>query len=97
MKTQFKLGLIFLSIFAVSFLPQQFPHVFDWKCKGSGEKVYGELKDYGHDDYFLGCNYTNDFHNSTWHWGFRHYLLLAMGITFTAINVIKIINDESKK
>jgi hypothetical protein len=97
MKTQLKLALIFLSIFAVSFLPQQFPYVFDWKCNGSGEKVYGDAKDLSSDDYFTGCNYTSNFHHSTWHWGFRHYILLAMGLTFTAINVIKIIQDESKK
>lgn len=97
MKTQLKLGLIFLTIFAISFLPQKFPYIFDWKCNGSGERVYGEQKEYYSDDYFTGCNYTSDFHHSTWHWGFRHYILLAMGLTFTAINVFKIIDDAQKK
>lgn len=96
MKTQFKLGLIFLSIFAVSFLPQQFPHVFgDWKCQGSGERIV-DGKGWDATYHYSKCQMFS-YHNSKWHWGFRHYLLLAMGITFTAINVIKIINDESKK
>lgn len=69
--------VIFTVAIFVSFIPDYLHDFFgDWYCKGSG--VIDQ-----HYHYSL-CNYGNGFHTATWHWGYRHWLFVIMGI-FLAI------------
>lgn len=60
----------------------------DWKCLGSGtpnDSIYNPIYKY--------CNYAEcGFHDSTWHWGYRHWLYLVMCITLFIIQIIDIIS-----
>ena len=85
--------LMFLIIGAVSFIPETWPEFFgDWRCSGG---AYIRK-----DEHFVqeGCHYMGiSDHGPTWHWGFRHWLLLIAGLTFTIWNVVEIVNEEDKK
>jgi hypothetical protein len=63
----------------------------DWKCEGSGERLEGFFNRYDK------CNYGDcGFHEPKWHWGYRHWLYLAMCIVLFFIQVIDIINYAEK-
>jgi len=91
MKIQLRIFLIFSIIFFSSFLPENYHTFFgDWMCQGSGTAIPNQM-------YYSGCNYLNSgYHNSEWHWGFRHYIWILMGLTMTIVNISKIIYDETK-
>jgi hypothetical protein len=36
-------------------------------------------------------------HNPTWHWGFRHWIWLLAGLTFSAWTVVDMFMEEEKK
>ena len=93
MYIQLRLLLMFAIIMAASFIPEYNHELFgDWKCEGSG-KVIKEIS-YGGVIYEK-CNYAEfTYHNSMWHWGFRHYIWVIMGLTFTIINVHSIFNQK---
>ena len=63
----------------------------DWKCLGSGtpnDSIYYTIYKY--------CNYAEcGFHDPTWHWGYRHWLYLAMCITLFIIQILDIVSFAS--
>ena len=63
----------------------------DWKCLGSGlltDKSYHPIYQY--------CNYSAcEFHDSTWHWGYRHWLYFTMCITLFIIQISDIVSFAS--
>jgi hypothetical protein len=61
----------------------------DWKCEGSGNSIVGTWR---HEK----CNYT-DFHDASWHWGYRHWLYLGMCLSLFVIQVIEIVNYANSK
>lgn len=67
-------------------------HVFlgDWKCVGSGPLIEGSYR------YYTQCNY-NDFHENTWHWGYRHWLYLTMCVILFALQAVEIIIYANSK
>ena len=74
------IALMFLTVIFVSFIPDTY-HVF-----------FG--------DWFceLGgkCPYTGSIHLSKWHWGFRHWMWLSMGISLFIYNCVMLINKINK-
>ena len=80
------LSLKVISLFTVSifstFIGDNLPLFFgDWKCEGSGQKLI--------DSYlYQKCNYAGcDFHESSWHWGYRHWLYFMMCIILFLIQI----------
>lgn len=73
----------------VSFIPDAFPQFFgDWMCSGNN---YTERL----------CQYRVDNHDPhTWHWGFRHWLFMLMGLVLFILNAFRAFtlfeNDETK-
>lgn len=87
----FRIILVFLAGIIISLIGD-YLHNFlgDWKCQGS----IGIIKDSWR---FIGCNYGDGFHNSEWHWGWRHWLLFAMGFCLFIIQAFDIILFINKK
>ena len=82
-KNKLKLALVFIIIMAASFIPGMFPEFFgDWVCKG------GKMCRH------ITCGYDTP---PTLHYGFRHWVFIIMGITFTAISINEIANDDNSK
>lgn len=53
----------------------------DWKCSGSGERLLDEW-------IYAKCNYGDlGSHESTWHWGYRHWLYFTMCIILFLIQI----------
>jgi hypothetical protein len=93
MKLKTKIVALFAFIFIASYVPENYPTAFgDWKCKGSGEIIENNPSALIH---YKGCDYTA-YHNPTWHWGFRHYLWITLGLTLTAVSVYQIVESENK-
>jgi len=71
---------------AVSFLPENYHSFFgDWKCQGSGNIVEGHW-------HYEKCNYGHSSkHEPTWHWGWRHYILILFGFAFSVINIVRLV------
>ena len=80
-------------MFFASFVPENNHELFgDWHCKG-GVTIVNE-----HDVDIKGCNYgTAMTHNSTWHWGVRHWIWLLAGLTFSVWTVVDIFIEHDKK
>lgn len=86
MKTNLKLSIKIIIIFAVliicSFIPELFPDFFGDKiCNGSG-------------DFFIGKGIKCDFgliHAPTNHFGYRHWLFIVMGFVLFLIQTFDII------
>ena len=76
-----------------SYIPELFPNFFgDWLCEGTGNY----LSNLNH---FEKCNYAGssyNFHNPTWHWGYRHFLFFIMGAVLFIIQAIDALNQEIK-
>lgn len=100
-KNKLKLLFMFATIMAASFIPENYHTLFgDWLCQGSGEYiVIGEWGG-GH---YAKCNqgmsnaFSNSFHTPTWHWGFRHYIWVALGLTFLIINIYELTKAENEQ
>jgi hypothetical protein len=93
MKLKTKIVALFAFIFIASYVPENYPKAFgDWKCKGSGKEI--SEKDYPK-YIFENCNYFG-FHHAKWHWGFRHYVWIGLGLTLTAISFYQIAESEKK-
>jgi len=97
MKQQTKISLQIVILFTIAilatFIPEAFPKFFgDWTCKGS---EYGK----GYHD-IIGCDYLDyGAHSPTNHWGWRHWIYLAMGLTlfiYNAFILITNIDNNSK-
>jgi len=95
MKLKTKIVALFAFIFIASYVPESCPTAFgDWKCKGCYIVYEGDVvltKNY------VGCDYNpsgTTAHNPTWHWGFRHYLWIGLGLTLTAVTVYQIAENK---
>jgi hypothetical protein len=97
MKQKLKLLLVCAFIMSASFLTESFRSFFgDWKCEGSGEYVI-EGNNYG--IHYTKCNYSGNmtnYHNPTYHWGFRHWVFFAFGMTITIMSIVEIIETKNK-
>ena len=89
-KTQ-KLSLKVILLFTVAIFSTfigDYLHSFlgDWKCLGSGkpnESIYNPIYQF--------CNYAEcDFHDPTWHWGYRRWLYFTMCTILFIIQTIDI-------
>ena len=73
----------------MSYLPENNPEAFgDRSCNGGHykETKYGPVR--------LGCSIHED---SSKHWGFRHWVYFAAGLTFAIWNVVEVINEANKQ
>jgi hypothetical protein len=81
LKGKLKLALVFIIIMCASFIPQWFPDLFgDWTCKGG-----------------LSCNELNcgfEGRPPRHHYGFRHWVFIIMGVTFTIISLVEVVDGE---
>jgi len=95
-KITLRIILLFTVIMFCSFIPDNFHEFFgDWHCNGSGDVIYQNGSIFGRYEF---CNYGDlNYHEATWHWGYRHWLLFAMGIVIFIVQIIDIINTSSKK
>jgi hypothetical protein len=97
MNKSIKISLRIIALFSVAILvskiPQLYPNFFgDWLCEG--RKVIWEDSD--HIKYHTeGCDIFQA-HNSTWHWGYQHYLFFLMGLSLAIIQIIDIVNIAKK-
>lgn len=98
-----KINIISLRVIAlfaiamlVSFIPELVPDFFgDWMCKG--RECIAPVKD-GFIGSYLGCDYAAlPEHNPTNHWGYRHWLFFAMGVSLFIIQIVDIINYNFKE
>lgn len=91
---------LFTVAILVSFIPE-YLHTFfgDWYCVGSGtrELIPATQTTYEHYEFIGGCDYYDTKHNPTWHWGYRHWLLICMGIGLAIVQIVNIINVIDKK
>jgi len=97
MKTHYlimaRIAAMFVIVIFTSFIPELSPDFFgDWLCQGRIKDAQGV---------FSGCDHTmgsGDYstHNSTWHWGYRHYIWAFMGIVLFIYNAFLIINIIDK-
>ena len=75
-----RIVLLFSIVILMSFIPESNREFFgDWQCNGG--------------DYYKkeGCLYGADFvHGPTWHWGFRHWIWMFMGIALFIYNTVLI-------
>lgn len=100
-KLSLRIILIFTAIILLSFIPENFHQFFgDWHCNGGTftVTVSGGYKDYS------GCHYGDDgnyqHHLPQWHWGYRHWMWMFMGICLTitqAASLIKSIDNSEKE
>lgn len=93
-KVSIRIIIIFTTAIFLSFIPEHLHEFFgDWYCKGSGKFIPSVWR-------YDNCVYTT-FHNSTWHWGYRHWLYFSMGICLALIQVYNLIclitEDEESK
>jgi hypothetical protein len=91
----FFLSLQVLLIFAVlifaSLIPDIFPKFFgDWFCNGR-TKFNENVASISH------CTNGQGYHSSTWHWGYRHWLFMFMGLCLFVIQVIRLIQYINAK
>jgi len=95
LKLSINVVLVFVTVMALSIIPEEFPKLFgDRYCMGSGTFV--PLGSYSH--IYDNCNYGT-YHDAEWHWGYRHWLWLFMGIFLFIIQVVRIIifiNNSTK-
>lgn len=94
MKIQIRIFIIGFCIIILSFIPELIPSFFgDWLCEGSGEFIKTEFG--GH---YEKCNHASiGFHHPKWHWGYRHYIWMILGLTLAIINIVQVIIDSEKK
>jgi hypothetical protein len=94
MKSKLKILVVFVVMFFASFIPDSNHKLFgDWLCKGN--YITHDKND---NAIITGCKYEGyNAHNSTWHWGSRHWLFLIAGLTFSVWTIIDVIIEEDKK
>jgi hypothetical protein len=93
MKSKLKILAVFAVMFTASFIPESNHQLFgDWRCKGN------TIESSGDDTVIIGCKYEGyNEHGSTWHWGTRHWIWLAAGLTFSIWTVVDVISKELNK
>jgi hypothetical protein len=91
-KLSVKVVLLFAIPIFMSFLPELYPVFFgDWFCMGSGEHLEGVNS-------YRSCNHLggfNGFHLKSWHWGYRHWAFVLMGLVIFIVQAFDLISDEN--
>ena len=86
-KLTLKIAVIFIIIILASFIPDNFHSFFgDWECQGGALDISGEN--------YHGCTYTGSSHGPCWHYGFRHWVWIAMGIVIFFVNISSVLEEE---
>ena len=88
-------ALFTIAIF-ISFIPDYLHDFFgDWLCEGAkhGKLIPETDANWSHYE-LIGCYYAGGIHNPTWHYGYRHWLFLAMGVSIFIIQLIDIISNK---
>jgi hypothetical protein len=81
-----RIVFIFAIVMFLSFIPDSFHEFFgDWHCNGT-EVIRAANGDFMH---YAGCR-ENYEHGPTWHWGFRHWIWMLMGLSLFIYNAILI-------
>ena len=84
-KRSLQIIVLFVIAMLSTLIPENFPALFgDWVCQGSGEKI-----DVGYAIHYTKCDY-NGFHNPTTHFGFRHWIYIAMCVVLFVIQILDI-------
>lgn len=90
MKLQLRIVLIGACVMIFSFIPELIPAFFgDWLCEGSGEYVSGSF-------HYAKCDHVDYYHYPTWHWGYRHFVWLLLGLILVITNIVQTINYYDK-
>ncbi len=79
-----------------SFVADEFHDFFgDHKCSGA---VYEKYRSGDIYRTIKGCTY-GDFgeHGPTWHWGYRHWVFILMGICLFIVSVVRVVNIVEEK
>jgi hypothetical protein len=86
-KISIRIIVIFTTAIIFSLISDQI-HVWlgDWYCQGSGKLIIEGI--YSH---HTNCDNGN-YHEATWHWGYRHYLYFLMGFSLAIVQIVDIIN-----
>lgn len=84
-KVSINIVLVFMTIIMFSFIPDEFPSLFgDRLCTTGNSPDYQFCIE--------GYRYvTNPHAPGKWHWGYRHWLWLFMGIFLFIVQVVRII------
>jgi hypothetical protein len=87
--------ILMTMMMVVSFIPEQFREFFgDWKCDG----MFGHTENAQWVIEKGSCwAIGNIEHNPTWHWGFRHWLLMATGAVFAVASLIRIFDEWERR
>lgn len=86
-KIMSRIVLLFAIVMLMSFVPENNRELFgDWQCEGTHYES-GE---------YTGCQYVGVVHGTTWHWGFRHWIWMLMGLTLFIYNAVLIIITINK-
>lgn len=83
--------LMFAAIIIMSFIPESNREFFgDFKCDGSFWNPTTETH--------TGCLYQGTYgtHPPTWHWGFRHWAWMFMGLSLTIYSICLIVYKIDK-
>lgn len=96
-KISIRIILMFSFAMAYSFIPDYMHEFFnDTFCSsGSGYFMYSNNIE-GIGSHWQFCNYAGE-HQSTWHWGYRHWLFLLMGICLSIVQIVNIIHEVGKE
>ena len=87
LKMTIKIILLFLIPFAFSFIAENFRWLMgDWFCNGR----YSDWSEHEN------CTYDTLIHMPTWHWGFRHFVIIAMGLTLFIVGVVRLIGKDTE-
>jgi hypothetical protein len=80
-----QITLMFFIAIAMSYIGESLHGFFgDWVCKGyfnSGSR---------------GCYYSGNYHDPTWHWGYRHWLYWFMGFVLFVVQAVFIFTKDEK-
>jgi hypothetical protein len=90
-RSKLKILLMFLIMGMMSFIPEKNPELFgDFTCKGSKYQKLG-------DTYITnGCSVIPGAHEPSKHWGFRHWVWFAAGLTFAVWTIVEVIDNAQK-
>lgn len=94
-KISLQVLLVFSTLILVSFIPDYLHDFFgDTLCEG---RVYNRMGDFSK-NYYSGCDYLDyNEHNPMWHWGYRHWIWIIMGVCLFIIQLVRVgdIIDDS--
>ena len=92
-KLLLQITVAFMIPIAMSFLTDLLPLsvLGDWKCSGSETVIDGMT------DKIIkpGCN-IGQIHSGTVHYGYRHWLLILLGVVLFIVNMGQIVKEQNK-